>query len=212
MLECRRRRLRAPVLMERGKNIKYGENVGDNKVYVSESKLSPGTNPELLIFSTARSYIPALSLPSSTAKDPGLGILNRWVDLPIPGEKPFWAESLWVWVDVFVVTYSPARRVRRHPALVRRMDQSDIFYHRRSCGNEHPLVNIIFHQPMRRTKGDRRGPSQCFLDDRGDVGKSIHIRGNLSLPSTSPNCFYAFFIVCVLRAIARKNEFSTWFV
>ena len=54
MLECRRRRSRAPVLIKRGKNVEYGEDVGDNKAYVSESKVSPGTNPEPLTFNTAQ--------------------------------------------------------------------------------------------------------------------------------------------------------------
>ena len=55
MLECRRRRLGVPVLIERGENVEYGKDVGDNKTYVSESKVSPGTNPEQVTFSTARS-------------------------------------------------------------------------------------------------------------------------------------------------------------
>ena len=53
MLERCWRWLRVPTLIERGKNVEYGEDVGNNKAYVSESKVSPGTNPESLTFSIA---------------------------------------------------------------------------------------------------------------------------------------------------------------
>ena len=46
MLECCRRWLGVPILIEGGKNVEYGEDVGDVKVYVSDSKVSPGTNPK----------------------------------------------------------------------------------------------------------------------------------------------------------------------
>ena len=53
MLEHRWRWLRVPIRIERGENVEYGEDVGNNKTYVSESKVSPGTNPEQVTFSTA---------------------------------------------------------------------------------------------------------------------------------------------------------------
>ena len=55
MLERRWRWFRVPIFIERGKNVEYGEDVRDNKAQVSESKVSPGTNPKSLAFSVAGS-------------------------------------------------------------------------------------------------------------------------------------------------------------
>ena len=38
--------MRVPVLIERGENVEYGEDVGDNEVQVSKSKVSPRANPK----------------------------------------------------------------------------------------------------------------------------------------------------------------------
>ena len=124
MLERRRRWLRVPVLIERGKNVEYGKDVRDDKAQVSESKVSSRTNPKSLAFSVAGSQIPTLGVPSSAAKDPSLRIPDRWVDRSVLGEKPFWVEGFWVRVDVFVVTYCPVLCVKGRPASVEeRTDQ-----------------------------------------------------------------------------------------
>ena len=98
----------ASILIERGKNVEYGEDIRDKKAQVSDSKVSPRTNPKSLAFSVVWSWIPTLGVPSSAAKDPGLGILDRWVNLSILSEEPFWVESFWVRVVIFVITYTPA--------------------------------------------------------------------------------------------------------
>jgi len=58
--------------------------------------------------------------PSSAAKDPRLGVLDRWVDLSIQAKEPLWAERFRVWVHLLIVTYSPARRIRNSPVSTER--------------------------------------------------------------------------------------------
>ena len=64
-----------PVLIHRGKNIECGEDVCNHEVEVAKCKVSPGTNPMSLKFSTVRRQALTYASPSSATEDPYLGIL-----------------------------------------------------------------------------------------------------------------------------------------
>ena len=51
----------------------------------------------------------------------------------------------------------------------------NVLQHRSAARDKHPMIHVVFHQPMRHSNGEGGSPPECLLNDGRDVREVVDI-------------------------------------